>query len=127
MGFLTANRTRGGWLQRTLENPSVPLSAGADWLYDALGATRSGSGVRVSRETSLTYPAVWRAVNLISGDVARIPLNLWRFSGKGKELAKEHPAYQLLKREANEEMSVFTLKEVVQFHALLMGNGYVYI
>ena len=114
-------------LNRSIENPTTPLNDPDDWLYDALGSAPSSAGTRVSRHTALTYAAVWRAVNLISSSVAKIPILVYRRDGKGKVVATDHPAYRLLRRGPNEYMTAFTWKQTAQQHLLLCGNSYSYI
>ena len=114
---------------RSVENPSTPLSAGADWMYDVFGAVKSASGIRVNRKTIFTYAPVWRAVNLIAGDVAKLPLHTSKIdpSGEGKRRDVRHPAYRLLRRKPNSEQTAYEFKLLVQAHALVEGNGYAYI
>jgi HK97 family phage portal protein len=113
--------------KRSIENPSTPLSAADDWLYDALGAVRASSGVNVNRETALTYAAWWRGVNLISGDVAKLPVHVYRSQGGIKYPDTEHPAYFLLRRSPNRDMSAFHFRRVMMSHKLSEGNAYAYI
>jgi HK97 family phage portal protein len=124
MGLLTQIFDRQ---ERSLENPSTPLSAPDDWLYDALGAVRASSGVNVNRETALTYAAWWRGVNLISRDVAKVPAFVYRRGKIGKKHDYDHPAYYLLRRQPNREMTPFHFKQMMQSHVLAEGNGYAYI
>lgn len=112
---------------RSIENPSTPLSAPDDWLGDALGAFKSSSGVRVNRETALTYSAIWKGTNLISGDTGKLPLYLDHVGPKGRRRALEHPAYKLLRHKPNANMTASIFKKTLQGHALLDGNGYAYI
>lgn len=92
------------------------------------GGAKSTSGVVVSRDTSLGYPAVWRGVNLISGDVAKLPLETYRVRPDGgKDRADTHPAHRLLKISPNSEMTPFVFKQTLTAHALLTGNGYAWI
>lgn len=114
-------------LRRSLENPSTPLSAPDDWLYDALGARRSSSGVRVNPQTALTYSAWWRGCDLISGGLAKLPLRVYRWQGKARQRATDHPAYKPLRHKANRDTKSFDWKKVLQVHALSLGNGYSYI
>lgn len=108
---------------RSIENPSVPLSQAA-YLSDGVEAS---SGVRVSRKSALAYDAVWRAVNLISTTVAKLPLIIHRRVGDGKVRATEHPAYRLLKNDPNPESTSFIFRQTMQGHVLLEGNAYAYI
>lgn len=115
-------------LQRSsIENPSTTLREAADWLLDAWGGGPSVSGVRVNRRTVLGYAAAWRAVNLISGDVAKLPLHVLRTTEDGQERDRNHPAYRLLRRKANEYLVSSDLKQIMTAHALLQGKGCAYI
>lgn len=110
----------------TLENPKWSLSDPNVW-DNVIGGERSDAGINVTRDTALTYSPVWRAVSLISGDVAKLPLVVYRREGPGKERAPEHAAYQLLRYKANREMRAKTLKRLLIAHALLGCGGYAYI
>ena len=111
----------------SIENPNVPLDLDSDEAFEAFGVTRSVSGVRVTPRKALGYPAVWRAVNLISGDVGKLPLLVYTLNGKNKEPAPTHPAYKIVRRKPNDYMTAFTFKQTLQAHALTHGNGYAYI
>ncbi len=113
----------------SIENPTSSLSDPEDWVFDAFsGGKRSDSGVRVNRRSALGYSAVWRALNLISRDVAKIPLHVFkRLPEGGKERDTGHPAHRLLRRKANPEMKAFDLKQLIMSHVLLEGNAYVYV
>ncbi len=97
-------------------------------LAEILGVNKSTAGVDVNRRTVLGYPAAWRAMTLISGDVAKTPLYLYKRTGEqGKERDKHHPAYPLLRRKSNPELKAFDFKRVLTHHALMLGNGYAFI
>lgn len=106
------------------ENPAVPLSQA---LFDEADGGPTSAGVRVTRKRALGYSAVWRAVNLIAGDVGRLPVFVLRRDGAGKLLDKQHPAYRLLRRKPNPFMTAFTFRQTLQAHALTEGNGYAYV
>src|SRR5262249_43617300 len=114
--------------KRTLENPSTPLSAPDDWLYDALGSYRASSGVNVNTQTALTLATVWRAVNLIAGDVGRLPLHLYKQLAQGGRKKTLTPSLTpKLRRKPNSEMMAMVWRKTTQAHTLLTGNGYSYI
>lgn len=113
--------------KRSLENPSTPLSAPDDWLFDSLGSFRASSGVNVNRETALTYDAYWRCVSLISGDVGKTPLHVQVKEDDAWLHDEDHPAYYLLCHEANPEVSSVQWKRVMAVHGCAEGNGYSYI
>jgi len=101
----------------------------ANWFKDYfLGGEESTSGIRVSGPTALTYAAVYRAVNLISDYVGKIPLVLYkRTSGNEKEPDKNHPAYRLLRFKPHPVITAFPFRKTLQSHALLHGSGYAWI
>jgi HK97 family phage portal protein len=57
---------------RGLNDPAVPLTAAS--LVDWLSGTVNDSGMRVTEKTAFGMPAVYRAVALISGGCAAVPL-----------------------------------------------------
>lgn len=110
----------------SLENPNVALTAEA-W-EEAFGKSFStAAGVSVTTKKAMTYAAVWRAVGLISSDVGKLPLFVYRRNGEGKKRAVDHPAYQLLRYKPNSEMTSFVFRQTLLQHGLLRGNGYAYI
>lgn len=119
----------------SVENPAVPLSAifeDSD-VYDALTGGSTTAGVKVNRGRVLGYPAVWRAVNLIAGDVGRLPVQVYHRTGSaadptrgGKVADLAHPAAKLL-RKPNEYMTAIVFRRALQHCALIDGNGYAYI
>jgi HK97 family phage portal protein len=115
--------------RRSLENPNTPLNVAYpdDDTLEAFGATRSQSGVRVGRKRALGYPAIWRAVSLITGDVAKLPLLTYKVDGENRTVDRSHYSYRLLRYKANEFLLAFHLKQILTGHALCQGNGYAYI
>lgn len=115
---------RDSW---NIENPAVPISLFSDEAAEVFGGGRTMSGVRVTRHRALGYPAVWRAVSLISGDLGRLPLMVYRQSGKNRDPDPTHPAYRLLLRKPNNSMTAFIFKQTLGVNVLLEGNAYAYI
>ena len=124
---ILANEPQARPRRRSLEDPSCSLSDPDEWLFDAFGAEKTASGIRVSLSTALKSGAVWRAGAIISGDVAKTPLKVLKRVGEGKQRDPAHPAYKLLDRKPNEETNATVFKQTLQFHALFKGNGYAYI
>ena len=63
---------------RALENPNVPVSADNFLHLMGWGDYNSSSGVVVNVENALGVPAIWAAVNFISGTLASLPLEVMR-------------------------------------------------
>jgi HK97 family phage portal protein len=110
--------------KRSFENPATPLSDPDNWLVDVMGGGKADSGVEVNAGSALRYSPLWRAVNLIAKDVARIPLYVYRRVGEGLEKDPTHPAYRLLRYKSSQEMVAFQLKLVLTADAVLQGNGF---
>lgn len=88
---------------------------------------RSTSGKVVNEKTSMQVSAVYACVRVISESIASLPLDLYRYSGRGSDRDREHPLYSVLHNEPNAEMTSFTLRETLSTHLLLWGNAYAQI
>lgn len=115
------------FLYRSLENPSTSLMDPAQWLIEAWGGGDAYSGVMVNVKSALQYAPVWKAVNLISSSVAKLPLLTYRRAGDGKNRDPGHPVYDLLKNSPNPWMTSYNWKQYLMHHVLLCGNFYNYI
>lgn len=114
------------WIQnkfnRSLENPSVSIND-LDQFF-----SKSSSGETVNRQSVLALPYFYRAVNLVSGKVAKCPLQIYATNKKGgSKPATDHPAYKLLMRRPNDLMTPMVFKQTCQSHLMLVGNSYAYI
>jgi HK97 family phage portal protein len=112
-------------LYRSLMTTSIRNPA--SWLFDALGASESDSGVKITRDTVLGLSPVFRAVNQLSSDTAKLPCVLYKRAGDGKEPDKEHPAYSLLRWKPNKDQTAFIWWKLAIAQAVLQGNHYSYI
>ncbi len=110
--------------RRNTSGVTNPSSWFVDWITQGRAAL---SGVAVNLESSLTISAVYRGVNLIAGDVAKVPCYLYRRQGAGKVLADNHPAYSLVRRKPNPWVKAYDFKKLLTAHAILKGNGYAWI
>lgn len=106
---------------------SMPLSQIVGDLDDAFDVSRV-AGVRVSKRAALGVAAFFRGVSVISRYVAKTPLIVYRrIEPQGKERAKDHPAYKLLRRQPNPQMTAFTVKQTAMAHVLVHGNAYLFV
>jgi HK97 family phage portal protein len=111
--------------RRSVENPSKSWEEWADAAESVLGYSESKTGVKVGRTKALSVPGYWRGLNLIANTVAKVPLCVYRSEDLTK--AKDHPAYGLVRRRANDEENAYYFKQRLMGHALQRGNGYAYI
>lgn len=108
------------WVNRivnsTYRNP-------ADWFVEFMTGGKSDSGVVVNKKTALSYAPVWQANATIAGDLASMPLD--EFSRNGNSRTKEYgQSYWLLNEQPNQYMTGNILRETLQSHANMHGNGY---
>jgi phage portal protein BeeE len=103
-----------------------PFSLKDPALIKYFGAGRAtASGIYVNDLMAFTFSAVYRAVDGISSDVAKVPLNhrKWRTDG-GSDLYDNSNIAELLKVRANPDMSAFTFRQTLTAHALTSHGGY---
>lgn len=91
-------------------------------LIELLGAAPpTASGVTVSEQGALQQMAVWRAVQLIAGTVADLPLEVFRDRPDGE---REKLAPSLFKGDPFPDMTWPEFMETQLVHLLLNGNAY---
>jgi HK97 family phage portal protein len=113
--------------RRSEENPQTPLGSDDSWgTWDSyMGPTTSGQ--KVNRVTALSAAAVWRGVNLIARDVAKLHVDVMRAENGGLVVDRKHPAQRIVSRKPNPYMTAFHIKQTITAHAVLEGNGYAYV
>lgn len=114
---------------RSLENPKVSLTD-ADSINAFIGeAYKSFSGANVTPNTALSISALYRGIALLSGQIASLPLGVYRRDNDGNRfVADEHPAHNLLHTAPNHLYTSFIFRETMMVHLLLLdGNFYAYI
>ncbi|EKO3875086.1 phage portal protein [Vibrio metschnikovii] len=91
------------------------------------GGSSTSTGIRVTPDTALTCSAVLSCIRVITEDLAKMPLILYKRKGDSRERASDHPLYRLMKSRPNRYQTAFEFKELMQLHALLRGNSYAVI
>lgn len=86
-----------------------------------------GGTTTVSTTQALRLSAVYSCVDIISSSIAQMPLVTYKLGTKGKKIATDHPAYNLLMREPNRFMSRYMMMDMLVKSMILSGNGYIYI
>lgn len=88
----------------------------------------ANSGVSVNHKSAIGYPPLWRAISLLSNDVAGLPLDVYkRTENNGREIARNHSAERLLKTRSSSIMRASVFRKTMTAHALLFGNGFAWI
>ncbi|AUX72481.1 phage portal protein [Erwinia pyrifoliae] len=102
---------------------SIGLNDAALW-YEWYGT--SSSGKVVTAEKALALASVWACVRLLSESVSTLPMKVYeRASDGSRKLASTHPAYQVLCRRPNSEMTPSRFMLMVVASICLRGNAYV--
>ena len=109
---------------RNVTRTSGSLDVFNDFWYGVTGGPTK-SGVTISEKTALKYLTVARCVMLISADLARLPLILYRRMSDGSKIQMvDHPLFDILKNDPNSETNSFQWRESGNGHVELWGNHY---
>jgi HK97 family phage portal protein len=112
-------------LRASIESPSVPISAPNIISFLGLDG-HSDSGERVSIDTALGVPAIWAAVNFLSGTLAGLPCKVYRRTGSGRKEISGGIA-TLLHDAVNDEMSSFEWRKYFFDQVFTQGRGVSFI
>lgn len=89
-------------------------------------ANKTASGKSVTVNSALQLSAVWACVRFVSETASTLPLKLYEEKADGsRELAKNHPLYNVLCKTPNYEMTQSRFMQFVVASILLWGNAYV--
>lgn len=113
----------------TLEKRST-LATPERWLIDYFsgGGVETSAGVRVTSSTAMYCVAVLSCIDILARTVGSLPLYLYRrLPDGGKELARQHPLFSLMRRRPNEAMTAMRFRSTLQGHLASWGNAYAYI
>lgn len=110
-----------------LENPAVSLASPSifSWLT---GGAPTAAGEEVNHFTAMQLNSVFTCINIISENVAKLPLTLYDLNGKGGRVeAFENPLHDILMLEPNPEMTAFSFWQTMTGCLALTGNCYAQI
>ena len=97
-------------------------------LVSRLEGGNTKAGLAVGPDTALKFSAVWACVQVLSQDVAKLPLIMYRRKPDGgKERATDHPLYWLLHDQPNGWQTSYEWRQQEQSHVELRGNGFCHI
>jgi len=111
---------------RNLENPNAPVSATDFLQIMGWGDFQSSSGVTVNVDTALGVPAVWSAVNFLSGTLAGLPLTVYQKTEAGREKHNGRMS-DILHDVVNDGMSSFEWRKYMFEQVLTGGRSVTYI
>lgn len=85
----------------------------------------TATGLSVNVQRAMKNPAMFRAVSLISNTMGMLPMQL--IDEATKEKATDHPLYRLLHRRPNGWQSAYDFRSLMQYRALVKGDGFALI
>jgi HK97 family phage portal protein len=89
------------------------------------GGSETSSGAVVSERTAMRVAAAWRCVNIISGAVGNLPIDLIKRDGEGRRVpAVGHPLRRVLTVRPNLWQTPGEFRRLLQAHLLLRGNAF---
>ena len=104
-------------------NPATSL-AGKGIIGWLTGGGISDSGELVNEHTALSIATVYACCRVLSESVASLPCKIYRVTDMGRTQAHDHRTAHLLTTAPNDEMTAFSLIEVLVKSMALCGNGY---
>ena len=106
---------------------SIPVSS-SDFLQVITGMAggTSAAGVSVTTDTALGVPAVWAAVNFLSGTLSGLPLHVYRRNGESRRRVSGGIA-NVLHDAVNDEMSSFEWRKYMFDQVFTGGRACTFI
>ena len=111
---------------RNLENPNAPVSADDFLQVMGWGDFVADAGVTVNTDTALGVPAIWAAVNFISGTLAGLPLEVYRKTPEGRQKI-DNKFSNMIGTNVNDAMSSFEWRKYMFEQVLTGGRSVTYI
>lgn len=102
-------------------------STDRDSIFAIMASGQTDAGVPVNVETALGVPAVWAAVNFLSGTLAGLPLHVYRKQRDGTRKRVKGGIAPILHDAANDGMSSFDWRKQVFESILTHGRSITYI
>ena len=84
----------------------------------------TASPVDVTEDSAMQLSAVWACVRLLSETVASLPVNVYRKTATGRELAPDHWLSLLMARKPNRYQTKVEFFETLMLNLALHGNAY---
>lgn len=123
---MAKNKQQPGRVKSALLNwlgVPVSLTTGEFW-REWFGTSSSGKVVTADKVIRLS--AVWACVRLLSESVSTLPLKIYERQADGsRKLAQNNPAYQILCRRPNPEMTPSRFMLMIVASVCLRGNAFV--
>lgn len=113
-------------LQAKNESDTTDLKNPDPWFMKMFGH-ESSSGEKVTVNSALGIPTVYRCINIKSNAIAMLPFQTFKRTNKGREREKKHIVSKLLENRPNPYQGPFKFKHLIEVHRNTWGNAYVNI
>lgn len=121
---------------KSKKKPGAIKSALLNWLGVPISLTtgtfweewfgKSSSGKTVSVDKAIMLSAVWACARLLSESVSTLPLKVYKREKDGsRTLAQQHPAYRVLCKQPNAEMTPSRFMLMLVASICLRGNAFI--
>ena len=95
------------------------------WMVSCFGGSiATDAGVSITNDTALQISAVYNSIRVISEDIAKLPLQVFKRLDKGREKQSDNNVWRLFNESPNPEMDAMSFRNALQGHILGWGNGY---
>ncbi len=99
-----------------------------DFWYSNIPGSMTHTGVRVNPDVAFKTAGMYSGVKVLSETVAGLPCVLYqRREDKGKDRATDHPLFDVVRYESNEDQTAFEFWRLMMVSAVLYGTGWVQI
>jgi len=106
-------------VKQSLENPSVSLTEAT------LGSlSRSKSGASIDKESILSITAFWRAVQILSGVIASLPIDVYEVTDDSAFKLRNHPISRLIAKSPSQLCTKFDFMQTLVLHLVMYNNFY---
>ncbi|MFU2202275.1 phage portal protein [Bacillus subtilis] len=106
---------------------STDIDGFNDLFVNLFGGRKTASGETVNERNSLVKPDVFACVNVLSDDIAKLPIHTFQKTENGIKRNPDHPTAYAVYARPNPYMTAFIWKKLMMTHVLTWGNGYSYI
>ncbi|KRU14807.1 phage portal protein [Bacillus pumilus] len=97
---------------------------GFSQLINLFGGRETASGERVSESNSLVQPDIFACVNVLSDDIAKLPIHTFKKDGQGVNRNPNHPSAYAIYARPNPYMTAYVWKKLMMTQVLTWGNAY---
>lgn len=111
-----------------VKNEDSDLLNPADWFVNLFGGnTVTSSGETITSITSLNIATVYACIDVKSNAIAKLPMQVFKTTPKGRERDKAHKVAYLLETRPNPFTTPFNFKHTASVHQNLWGTAYIYM